>query len=314
MQKLKRIRRQPFFRREFSDQEMLAYFTQNNTKKMRVLLISTLLGLLLPLLADLSLFFYPTIYYLVFLALGALCALVALTVWLMLLFGIRPPTDEEFDVWVQSKAREHLRGILHKARLERLSDEEVDNMIFIRGFVLKGTSNAKQYRDRDIHWKKGKDNVQRYSINVFRYFYPNKNQLSVFIIDVNAVNQRDHREVLHKYFFADVVAVTVVYEHNLFEYRSDSYNYLTQSFMLRISDGFPISATILSRPLDDGEKLVEYRLPDSDNVEAMIDKLSWLIESHKHNPALGAGLSDAADDEDEDEDETEELDISLLAP
>ena len=166
-----------------------------------------------------------------------------------------------------------------------LSEEEIDRIPFIHGFVLKGTNNAKHYRSQDLFWKRGKDGVQRYSINVFRYFLALRNQLAVIIIDINSVNQHDHREQNQEYFFVDVVAVATVDERDVIVDDNEiEHEYRTQSFELRISDGKPVSATIRSMPLDYEEKLDTYELPSSEDVEDTIAKLRMLIRSHKQGP------------------------------
>ena len=179
-----------------------------------------------------------------------------------------------------------LREELHKLNQD-LTDDEIDRFIHIHGFVLKGTSNAKHYRQQDLFWKYGKDHSQRYSINVYRYFKAMRHQLVVITIDINAVNQRDQRVQTHEYFFADVVAVTTEDEQDVItDDNGNVHAYRTQSFQLRICDGKVVSATIRSLPLDYEEKLDTYSLPASEDVEDTIAELRMLIRSHKQGPSL----------------------------
>jgi nucleoside phosphorylase len=120
------------------------------------------------------------------------CSLFAVIVWILILQEIQPPTDKEYDAWVKARAGAYLREELQKVDQGWRTDEEIER-IFIRGFVLKGTKNAQNYRQQDILWKKGEDGIQRYSINVFRYFLPQLHKLVVFVIDINAVNHKDRR-------------------------------------------------------------------------------------------------------------------------
>ncbi len=280
MKKLKHIHKN-VFRHDFSEKQMRAYFTKNDAPKEVVMWASILLGFF-----SLTLIFFLPSYFLIWLCSEAVFSLVALMVLLILRFGVHPPTDEEYDSWVKERARKALREELRKLNQD-LSGEELDRIPYIHGFVLKGTNNAKHYRSHDLFWKWGNDGSQRYSINVFRYFLALKHQLAVIIIDINAVNQRDHREQNQEFFFVDVVGVTTVDEHDIiFGEGGIEHDYRTQSFELRISDGKPVSATIRSLPLDHEEKLETYELPSSEDVEDTIAQLRMLIRSHKHGPNL----------------------------
>lgn len=278
MTKLRKINKTPF-RREFSEEQMIAYFTKDDSKKKRLLVVTTALGILSLCLCYIDLFVGEVWIEnpLDFAYASGVFLLIALIVWVILKFGIQVPTDREYDAWVQERAEEYLRRALRKINQGELSEEEIDEIPFIHGFVLSGTQNAKNYRTKDILWKKGKDNIKRYSINVFRYFFPVNHQLVVFIIDINAVNHKDRREQIHEYFFNDVVAVTTEEEYD----QVGEYEYLTQSFTLRISDGKPISATIRSLPLDYELKLEEYMLPSSSTVDDTIATLRLFLRTYK---------------------------------
>ena len=319
MKKLKKPY-QRIFRREFSEKQMLDYFKKDNRKKKRLFrtalsitfssLILATAWLLGAMFANDPIFIRFFYVYAVLWSIGGISALVALTVWIILKFSTSVPTDKEYDAWVERKAKELLRVALRKVNLDHLSEDEIEEMPFIHGFVLKGTSNAKNYRTQDILWKEGKDHNQRYSINVYRYFYPIENQLTVFVIDINAINHRDRREQIHEYFFADVVAVTTVDEHDLITDEHGDHEYLTQSFTLRISDGKPITVTIRSLPLDHEEELHTYKLPNSSTVDDTIRRLRFLLRSNKQGTQYSVGapllLDDELEDENEEIDEDEE--------
>lgn len=274
MKKLRKIRKK-VFHREFSDQQMRAYFTKDDTKKKWILAISIFLGFL-----SLYVAYAWHEQYLIFLCATGVFWLVALIAWSGMKFGIQVPTDKEYDTWVFERGREYLRNALRKINQDWRSEEEIDQIPFIHGFVLAGTQNAKNYRERDILWRRGKDGIQRYSINVYRFFIPVEHQLVVIVIDINAVNHKDRREQIHEYFFADVVAVTTVDEYD----QIGEHDYLTQSFVLRISDGKPISVTIRSHPLDYEQKLDTFELPSSKDVDATIAELRMLLRSRKQGP------------------------------
>jgi len=278
MKKLRRIQ-QVAFRHEFSDEQMRAYFTKDDTKKVRLLVVATVLGTLC-----FCLFFVDLIVGqvwienpLVFLYATGGFLLIALLMWMILKLGTQVPTDKEYDAWVIKEAKRHLREQLRKIDQDWRSEEEIDEILCIHGFVLAGTQNAKNYRAQDILWKKGTDGIKRYSINVFRYFLPVEHQLAVIIIDINAVSSKDRRAKIQEYFLKDVVAVTTEDEYD----QIGGYDYLTQSFALRISDGKAISATIRSFPLDQEQELEEYMLPSSLTVDDTIAQLRFFLRTYK---------------------------------
>ncbi len=278
MKKLRRIQKVAF-RHEFSDEQMRAYFTKDDTKKVRLLVVATVLGTLC-----FCLFFVDLIVGqvwienpLVFLYATGGFFLIALLMWMILKWGTQVPTDKEYDAWVIKEAKRHLREQLRKIDQDWHSEEEIDEILCIHGFVLAGTQNAKNYRAQDILWKKGTDGIKRYSINVFRYFLPVEHQLAVIIIDINAVSSKDRRAKIQEYFLKDVVAVTTEDEYDQIE----GYDYLTQSFALRISDGKAISATIRSFPLDQEQELEEYMLPSSLTVDDTIAQLRFFLRTYK---------------------------------
>jgi len=277
MKKLRKLNK--VFFHNYTDKQMRAYFTKNDKKKRRILKVSLFAALITAIIGDVKLE-----YFLIFLCITGVLLFISLIMWCLLQFGIRVPTDREYDMWVKRRAQEAFHKALDKIN-HNLPGDEIDKILWIHGFVLKGTSNAKNYREQDLLWKWGEDHIQHYSINVYRYFLPIENQLVVIIIDVNAVNHRDIREQIHEYFFADVVAVTTVDEQDIIkDDLGEEHAYLTQSFMLRISDGKPISVTIRSLPLDHEEGLEKYELPSTESVDNTIQRLRLYLRSHKQRP------------------------------
>src|SRR5216684_5087414 len=117
MKKLKRIRRH-VFRREFSENQMRAYFTKDDTKKKMLMEVS----LLLVPISLISGFFLPD-YFFVCLCAGGIFWFVAVIIWCSMRFGIQVPTDKEYDAWVKARAREALRGELRKLNQDHLEEE-----------------------------------------------------------------------------------------------------------------------------------------------------------------------------------------------
>lgn len=260
---------------EFTEKQLRAYFLKNDTFKRLLRGITFSLGLLCLFAADIWMMIFPILAIT-----GSVLLTISFVLWLLLKLGIRVPTDQEYDAYVQAKAREHLLEALRKIGQDNLSDAQIDQILFMRGFVLEGTKNALNYRAQDILRKRGKDGIWRYSINIYTYFYPVDHQLAVFVFDINAVNKKDRRELVQEYFYTDVVAATTEDEQDEITVDGTAHPYRTQSFALRICDGNRISATFRSIPLDH-EKLPIYDLP-RDNVEKTIAQLRLLLRTNKH--------------------------------
>jgi hypothetical protein len=270
-------------RRNFSEAQLRAYFTRNDTWKVKMLFLMLAAGVCcfvvghfrFPGDAD-----YPTA--------GAIFLLLAFCFWLLIEYGIKVPTDAEYDAWVDHKAWEAFGRAWRKVDEEGLTEPNAgqfrEQVLFIHGFALAGTKQAKKYRAQDLLAKTGKDGGKRYSINVYTFFVPMEHQLAVFAFDINAVNHRDHRSFIQQYFFADVVGITTEDELDMISRKGVEHTYRTESFSLRICDGNRISATIRSIPVDPVPGLETYKLPDSD-VDRTISRIRLLLRAKKQGPS-----------------------------
>jgi hypothetical protein len=263
-------------RRNFSEAQLRAYFKKDDSWKIRMLFLMLAAGICCFMvghfwfLGDAK---YPTA--------GAIFLLLAFCFWLLIEYGIKIPTDAEYDAWVDSKAKKAFWKAWRKIDEEGLADEQIrEQILFIHGFALAGTKQAKKYRLQDLLEKTGKDGGKRYSINVYTFFVPMEHQLAVFAFDINAVNHRDHRSFIQQYFFNDVVGITTEDELDMITRGGVEHTYRTESFALRICDGNRVSATICSIPVDPVPGLDTYNLPDSD-VDRTISRLRLLLRSKK---------------------------------
>ncbi len=266
-------------RRKFSEAQLRAYFTRNDAWKFQMLFLMLAVGI--GCFAAGHFWYpgdakYPTS--------GAICLLLAFCFWLSIKYGTRVPTDAEYDAWVHRRAWdafwEAWRKVDEEGLIEQEREQFLKQVLFIHGFALAGTKQAKKYRAQDLLEKKGKDGMRRYSINVYTFFVPMEHQLAVFAFDINAVNHRDHRSFIQQYFFADVVGITTEDELDTIK----EHTYRTESFALRICDGNRISATIRSIPVDPVPGLETYKLPDSD-VDRTISRIRLLLRAKKQGPS-----------------------------
>lgn len=276
------FRQQVLPRGDFSEAQLRAYFTKNNSFKITILLFSLIAGAWCFIMGSL---WFPkdTLFQYV----GSIFLLVAFCLWLLIEYSIKVPSDAEYDAWVYNKAWESFRRAWLKVDEEGRLEQITEQTLSIHGFALKGTKQAHKYREQDLLWKVGKDKAKRYSINIFTFFVPMEHQLAVFVFDINAANHRDHRAFVQQYFFVDVVGITTEDELDLIDKDGVEHTYRTESFALRICDGNRISATIRSIPIDDGRNLDTYNLPDTD-VDRTISQIRLMLRAKKQGPGTAA--------------------------
>lgn len=276
------LRQRKQMRGDFSEAQLQAYFTNDNSLKIKILLIALITGA-----TCLIIGYSRASGGAPFREVGGIALLVAFGCWLLIEYGIKAPSDAEYDAWVFKKANELFSKAWSKVDEEGRQEPDKEQTLSIQGFALHGTQNAKKYREKDLRYKVGKDKAKRYSINVFTFFVPMEHQLAVFVFDVNAVNHLDHRTFVQQYFFSDVVGITTEEELDKITMGGAEHAYRTESFALRICDGNRISATICSIPIEHGQDLDTFNLPDSD-VDRTIAQIRLLLRSKKQGPPSAA--------------------------
>jgi len=191
-----------------------------------------------------------------------------------------PPTDQEFDAWLESRVKGMLTTTLHKLGL----DDKIANhrdLLRVRGYVLPGMKDARHYRVQDLRYKLGVDGKRRYSLNLYTYFYPDDHQIMVFTYEINAMNWDDGRETTKEYFYHDVIGAETVDDHDKLYIDGQPHKYRTQIFRLKLCDGTAISATVHSRPLEDMINLPVFDMVQSD-IDKTIAQLRMLLRTKKH--------------------------------
>jgi len=190
-----------------------------------------------------------------------------------------PPTDQEFDAWLENRVREGLASTIHKLGLEDMIANPRE-LLRVRGYILPGMRDARDYRPQDLLYKLGADGKRRYSINLYTYFYPANNRIMVFTYEINAMNWNDYRETTREYFYQDVIGATTEDNHDKLYIDGKPQSYRTQRFSLRLCDGTAISATVRSRPLDVASLPVFDIDPESD-IDKTIAYLRLVLREKK---------------------------------
>lgn len=265
---------------DFTEDQLKAYFVENTTDRTIIEATLTVAILSFFILVIGWLLSHGSVAFLEIILLG-LAVIVVSTVIIALAIKMKKPciTDEEYDEWVRGRAIGHLRKVLEKLDLEE-AQQEIGDMLFVHGFVISGMKNANKYRPEDLLFKNGKDERTRYSINIYTFFYPAEDRLGVFVFDINAVNHDDYREEIKEYFYGDVVGAITEDDQDTIPINNVDYPYRSQRFSLQICNGYNISVTVSSQPLDNKQNLPTYRVPDS-NVENTIARLRKLLRTKK---------------------------------
>lgn len=265
----------------FTETQMKGYFIQDSRKAHFVLgcLIAGI-ALLVP-----GVKYSPLVTCMGIVSLG-----IGLLVIVGMVLGPRPPTDEQYDAWVQKRADEELKKALAEVDQDDLSEAERTRLLCVQGYALPGTKDAKKYRREDILWKDGKDGMKRYSINIFTYVLPLEHRIAVIAFHINAVNHNDHSQVITECFYSEIVSTRIAEENELVMVNEVEYRYRTKSLILGTSDGHSVNVTIRSLPLDR-----EYQLPVFDflrpEVEETSRRLRRFIRSIKeHGPYSAPGM------------------------
>lgn len=260
--------------REFTEDQMRAYFTKNDTGKIYALCIAFALCITSILLG------FTWLVNMEWFLLAALCCfIVGSTLWLIVRFGIQVPSDTQYDAWIDRKAKNELEKALQEEDLEDLTLKERERLLVVRGYAVPGAKDAKQHLKQDILWKLGKDGVMRYSVNIYTYVLPLEHRIVMMRLTINTVNHRDSGQSISTYFYDSVGALQKVDENEIVEIDEVEHMYRTRSFCLD-TNGRNVSVTIRSLPLDHTPDLPEFDFIQP-NVEETIRKLNRYIRSIK---------------------------------
>ncbi len=257
--------------RQFSESEMKRYFSRSPTGA----IVTTIIGALL------------VVFGLVgspFLVLVAIAGLGLFGIGSIIIFYkllAFKPTDQEYDEWLENQSKVIVFNAVNKLGLDL---RQVINQppLRIHGFVLPGTRDANKYRIDELHAKKGKDGVWRFSVNVYTYFFPEEHHLGAFVGDVNALNQSAHNDKTEEYFYQDVVGATTYDEQDTIKFRGKDYQYRIQQFSLRITNGDSIGASVSARPTDNRQNAPIFSIPDS-GIDQTIAYIRWLLRTKKRS-------------------------------
>ncbi len=260
--------------REFTDDQMRAYFTKDDTSKIYALRIAFVLCF-----ASVVLGFIWLGNMKWFLLAALCCFIVGSTLWLMVRFGMQTPSDLQYDIWIDRKAKNGLEKALQEEDLEDLTPRERERLLVVRGYAVPGAKDAKQHLKQDILWKLGKDGMMRYSVNIYTYVLPLEHRIIMIRLTINTVNHRDSGQSISTYFYDSVGALQKVDENEIVEIDDVEHMYRTRSFCLD-ANGRNVSVTIRSLPLDHLPNLPEFDFIQP-NVEETIRKLNRYIRSIK---------------------------------
>lgn len=191
------------------------------------------------------------------------------------MLGSTNPTDTEYDAWLKAQSATLLKRAIRKLGID---SQIAKGYLQVHGFVLSGMSGPFRYRPDELRYKRGKDGIVRYSVNVYTYLFPTDHSVVVFIGDVNALNQSAHNEKTQEYFYRDIVGVTTSDEQNII----GLYQYRIHRFSLRISNGDTIGVSVDASPLDIRQNLPSFTVLDS-GIDHTVAQLRRLLREAKQS-------------------------------
>jgi hypothetical protein len=267
--------------RDFTEQQLRAYFTKDDSLVRQVMKSAFALSFLFAFAPVFRLAYYPW-----FALLCLFSLLVAGVAYLLIRLGIPIPTDEEYEAWVEKRAAQELQKGLIEIEQEDMPQAQRESLLVVRGYAVPGTKDEKHYLKEDILWKQGKDGKKHYGIYIYTYIIPLEHRIVSLTFHVNAVNFADRSTPgIAEYFYSDIVAVQAAYERERVTIEGLEYLYNTQSFLLSSSDGKGISVTIRSLPIAHEHKLPTFDFIDP-RIEGTIRKTRKLVCSRKEQESI----------------------------
>ena len=136
--------------------------------------------------------------------------------------------DEQFDRWFNWSVEKITELTFKKLSLDKNNiADRVRDPIAITGPVyweITGVENG------DIRWKKGKDNIVRFSVNHLTIFHFTNKALAAYECDFNFLKNKVVNEVTYQFHYQDIVSVTTS-ERNFNE--KESFQMLNGKFIKR---------------------------------------------------------------------------------
>lgn len=185
------------------------------------------------------------------------------------------PTDAEYDAWLKAQSDTLLRRAMRKLNIDR---QTTKGYLQVHGFVLPGMRESYQYRPDELRWKRGKDGIIRFSVNVYTYFFLTDQSVIVFTGDVNALNQSAHHEKTQEYLYRDIVGVTTSDEQNVI----GLHQYRVQRFSLRVSNGDTLNVSANASPVDARQNLPSFAISDS-GIDKTVATLRRVVREAKQS-------------------------------
>jgi hypothetical protein len=181
-------------------------------------------------------------------------ASVALGAWFAWHTYHYPPTEEEYDGWVEAQVArmmDHARVALHAGSHE--------NLQVIDSAVLPGSRKSKKdYQEDEVKVKRGKDGIWRYSVHDYSFVLAGASFLATFNAKVSALNQGRHEfHATTEYMYSDIVGMTTQRSEDNLEFQGKFYPYAVEECSIHISNGrtIDVGAAINARPVRQTSKL-----------------------------------------------------------
>lgn len=191
-----------------------------------------------------------------------------------LMSHFRRPSDDDMDAWLAQDLANIRDGSFVKLGLDNAGDmnaarENEDSGVVRAPIALSGPIawNVPGVRREEIKWRKGKDDIIRFSVNRFTILHFLNTGIAGYACDFNSFRGVGLNESTHEFHYADIVSVTTQEESSSYTLPNGSKMVHAQSFRISVASGESISYVIGAEKL---ERLTDGKIPTTEAERAVL--------------------------------------------
>ncbi len=174
------------------------------------------------------------------------------------------PTDQEVDAWLAENLSKVQDGSFSKLGLDKDENSEVREPIPLVGPIAW---NVPGVPDQEIKWRKGEDDIVRFSVNRFTILHFLETGIASYACDFNSFRGVALNESTHEFHYADIVSVTTQEDSSSYTLQNGVKMVYAQSFRISVASGESISYVIAADKLTD---LTDGNIPTTEAERAIL--------------------------------------------
>jgi hypothetical protein len=174
------------------------------------------------------------------------------------------PADEKFDAWLAedlSKVRDESFVKLGLDKEEGAKVREPITLIGPIAWKVPGVPNE------EIKWRKGKDEIVRFSVNRFTILHFLETGIAGYACDFNSFRGVALNDSTHEFHYPDIVSVTTQEESSSYTLQSGLKMVYAQEFRISVASGESISYVIGAEKL---KELTDGQIPTTEAERAIL--------------------------------------------